>query len=56
MVLHVERRSVYIICAVEVSLPFCDHNDTFYAIGSILNWRKPNSTFGVSIAGKQAAD
>lgn len=48
-----EKRSAYIICAVEVSLPFWDHNGTFYAMGSVLNCRKPNSIFDVSIAEEQ---
>jgi len=56
VVLLVERRSAQSICSVEASLPFCDHNGTCYAIKSISNWRKPNSIFGVSIAGEQAAD
>lgn len=48
-----EKRSAYIMCAAEVSLPFWDHNGTFYAMGSVLNCRKPNSIFDVSVAGEQ---
>lgn len=50
---RLEKRSAYIICAVEVSLPFWDHNGTSYAMGSVLNCRKPNNIFDVSVAGEQ---